>query len=142
MPFILPNWINLALVALVIGFAALAGDPEERIFAGVLAAEWLYGLVSRHAYGENLATVLALQVGEFLILAALALRRERWWLLAAGAVALTEILTIAAQMLLHAHGWAYGTAMLLWGHLNHAILAAATWRSWRRRGAAAAPALA
>jgi hypothetical protein len=137
MLFVLPNWINWLVVILVIAFAWLKGAVEERAFASCLALEWTWGGLHPHHFGEALGAELAIQLIEVALLCGLALSRQRCWLLAASSVALTEAATIVAEMVLHVHGWAFGTAMLIWEHLNHGLLAAATWQSWRRRRRAA-----
>jgi hypothetical protein len=130
--FALPLWIDWSAPVLVYAFAMLLGSTPERIVGGVGAAGWLCGNVLQpHWYGQMLPAELAKDLLIFAVVTALALRHDRWWLLAAGSATLLAIATDVAGMIMPVHPWAFGTAMWTWGWIFLAALAAGTWVSWR-----------
>jgi hypothetical protein len=129
----LPTWFHWSAPVAVYLFALLKGSTPERLVAAMLGATWIYGnILQPHWYGEMLPYELAKDLAEFVAIAGLALRYDRWWLLAAGSAKLLQTATDVAGMLVPLHGWAFGTVMWIWGYLLLAALAAGTWRAGRR----------
>jgi hypothetical protein len=138
MLLVIPHWIDWTAPVAVYLFAAAKGSAPERIVAAVGGAGWLYGNVLRpHWYGQMLPTELAKDMVLLVVITWLALRYDRWWLLAAGSMALLHVATDVAGMLSPVHPWAFGTAMWTWNWIFLGALAAGTWANWRGRQAPA-----
>jgi hypothetical protein len=131
-------WARAGLSCLLVAFAFLKGDWEERSFAALAVADML----ARRAagvgyYGANLPYEAATDGVALVLLLLIALRSDKFWPLVAGSVALASLMTEAAQALLPTVQRAYGFAQGTWELATYVVLGVGTWRAWRarRRGA-------
>jgi len=136
MLFVLPTWITRLVLALVLIYALARGGRDERIVAICMLLDNLYDQLHPHYYGQMLASHLLRDGAQTLVFGWLALGAERYWLLLAAAVGLATVVTDVAELILRVHGWAYGTAMLVWGYLLLFTLAYGTWQAVQARTAA------
>ena len=69
-------------------------------------------LIPRWFFGEHLAVELASALAEAAFLCGMALRWNRYWLLAASSVWLTSAATTLGEMILHVDDWAFDLQQL------------------------------
>jgi hypothetical protein len=115
--------------------ALWVGGRDERI---VSAAQLLniaaYRLLAMSSWSKPELLVLAADIGFLLVLATLAMRTSRWWLLWATAFQLLIVvihLAMIADPSVRARSYATGT--IIWAYLLLSALAVGTWRTWRTR---------
>lgn len=130
--FVIPPPIDQTVTGAVYAFAVLKGRTPERTVGGILGVIWLWNtLVHRWLLHPRDTYELMIDLNALLLILALALNCDRWWLLVAGMALLLRVATDIANFMVPLHGWAYGTALITWGYVLLAALAAGTWESWR-----------
>lgn len=127
---------SVCLAALWVG-----GRNERIVSAAQLLNVAVYRLFAMSSWSEPEYLVLAADIGFLLVLAALAMRATRWWLLWATAFQLLIVvihLAMIADPSVRARSYATGT--IIWAYLVLTALAVGTWQTWRdRRGARSQP---
>ena len=132
--FMIPIWLDQAIVAAVYGFALLKGGAPERILAGICGVVWFWNtFVHRLWLGHGSPYLMTTHVLLFVVTVALAFHYDRWWLLVAGMAGVLSVATDAAALMMPLHWWAFGTALFIWSYIFIAALAAGAWTSWRER---------
>lgn len=105
---------------IVCGLAVWRGRDDERLAAAGTLANWAITLVVfRQRSDETQWAVMVVDVALLALLIWLALRSRRYWPLFAAAFALLTVVTHLAHALdTGVTGWAYLTAVLIWGYLG------------------------
>ncbi len=138
---VIPPWLDEAVTAAVYGFAVAKGRGPERIIGGFAGAIWAWNsFAHRRWFGPHDGYELVIDLGALAVTLALTLRRERWWLVVASIALVLRVAVDIADFVIPLHGWAYGTALMTWGYVFLAALAACTWESWRGQCDATKPA--
>lgn len=120
---------SICLAALWVG-----GRDERIVSAAQLLNIAAYRLLSMSSWSKPEFLVLAADLGFLLVLATLAMRTTRWWLLWATAFQLLIVvihLAMIADPSVRARSYATGT--IIWAYLVLTALAVGTWRTWRAR---------
>jgi hypothetical protein len=132
--FVIPFWIDYTVPVLVYAFALLRGSAPERSVAVLCSLFWLHdNVIDPYRLGERLPFQLAKDIVETAVFLGLALSWNRWWLLGASMLGLLQIATDVVDMILHLHGWTFGTARWTWSWIFLATLFVGTCASPRRR---------
>lgn len=130
MYLVVPYWIDWAVPALIYVLAVWKGSPPERIIGAYCGAlEGFNNLLVPHRVGQMPYLELAEAFIFLLLIVAISMRYDRWWLLVAAAASLLGVATRAAGFFVPLHGWAAGTAQWTWAWVSLAALATGTWRS-------------
>jgi hypothetical protein len=120
------GWLLLALGLAVLTFAVIFGGREERIFALAQATSGLLG----HGglpFGHAVTRAILLDLAVLAILLPLALRSSRIWPLVATSVCVASLMTVAAQLLVHAVPQAYAILHGGWDLLADLAVAFGAW---------------
>ncbi|CAN7352036.1 hypothetical protein LJR225_002094 [Phenylobacterium sp. LjRoot225] len=126
------GWLLLALGLAALAFAAIFGGREERIFVLAQAASGLAGH-SAVRFGHDITRPILLDLAVLAILLPLALRSSRIWPLVVASVCVASLMTVAAQLLVHASPQAYAIIHGTWDLLADFVVAFGAWNYWRAR---------
>lgn len=130
----LPVWVWPTVLLSVCALAAWRGrDPERLAAAGYLAAWALTVVVFKDGSRDIQWAVMLIDLGLLVLLLGLALRSRRFWPLFVAAFQTLAVGTHAARALdTGVSGWAYLTAVLVWGYLAMAAIGYGAWTAPRR----------
>jgi len=130
----LPVWVWPTVLMGVCGLAAWRGRDPERLAAGGYLAAWaLTVVVFKDGSRDIQWAVMAIDGALLVLMVGLALRSRRFWPLFVAALQLLAVLTHIARALdARVSGWAYLTAVLVWGYLALGMIAYGAWTAPRR----------
>jgi len=126
------GWLLLALGLAALAFAALLGGREERIFVLAQATSALAGHGAAR-FEHDLTRTILLDLGVLAILLPLALRSSRTWPLVVASVCVASLMTVAAQLLVHAAPQTYAIIHGGWDLLADLGVALGAWNFRRAR---------
>lgn len=130
----LPIWVWPTALLSVCALAAWRGRDPERLAAGGYLAAWALTVVVFKDRTDDIQwAVMLIDAMLLVLMVGLALQARRFWPLFVGAFQLLAVLTHVARALDgRISGWAYLTAVLVWGYLAMATIGYAAWTAPRR----------
>lgn len=121
------------------GYALRRGGPSERIAAIILALARAATVMVRSQRSDGFNTfqtgVFLVDLGEFVLLLALALGTKRWWPLWMTGLSAAAVVSHIVRLSPMVNSFAYYALIAFWMYPMLLLLIVATWRKGRRRAA-------
>lgn len=125
------GWLLIFVGLAMLGFAALVGGREERLFVAAQAASAL-GEHTSVRFSRDIPAAVLIDLIVLGVVIPLALRTKKIWPLFAASLCVATLMTEGAQMLVQASEEAYGLTQGTWDMLADLVVAIGAWNVWRQ----------
>lgn len=114
MPYILPDWVPVAVAAAICVLTWLRGDRETQFASTYALVTLALCMAAPRAIRNNGYAQTVWQLLDVIVYGTLAARSARWWTVAMASAALVDLVTTTAWIWSSFSHWAIGTAQLVW----------------------------